>query len=222
MSVRKEDIIFVINPSLWYENMYPSGILCLSGYLQEKGFDNIILDSKISFNKVDVAQREALILGSINELKPKIVCFSSSHREFNEVVRLNNAIKKMNNDIFTIVGGSQPTSRASDFLDNGFEFVCIGEGEVTLSEFLREVFNQSCRWADIKGLAWKDKDGNVFNQPRGLMSQEDINSVVRLPYENIDKRYFDINIGTIRGLPLKGALLLTSRGVSFFLFILRL
>ena len=215
MKTEKEDIIFVINPSLWYQNMYPSGILCLSGYLESEGFNNIILDSKISSRKIEGLHRERMILDQINKIRPRIVCFSATHKEFDEVVRMNNRVKEIGDGIVTIVGGSQPTYRGTDFLDSGFNFVCIGEGEVTLYEFVKEVFNESYCWERIDGLGWRSGKSNIFNQPRKLIEEGTINKVAIPPYDKIDKRYFDINVGTIRGLPLKGALLLTTRGCPF-------
>lgn len=215
MRANKKDIIFIINPSIWYQNMYPSGILCLSGYLKSRGFDNLILDSKISLKKIDEPKREKMILSKIKEIRPKVICFSSSHKEFDEVVRMNNQIKKMNNKVITIVGGSQPTYRGEDFLNNGFDFISIGEGEITLCEFIKEIFNKSYQWGKIRGLGWKSGKRNIFNQGRELMDEGDINSVGIPPYDKIDKRYFEINVGTIRGLPLRGALLLTTRGCPF-------
>lgn len=213
--LKKEDIIFVINPSLWYENMYPSGLLCLSSYLKKQGFDNLILDSRISQVEIEKPLREKILLEKIIRVNPRVVCFSASHREFDEVVRINYALKKTNKDIVTIVGGSQPTYRFGDFLDNGFEFVGIGEGEITLYEFIRELFSGSLRWETVKGIAWKNKGQIIINPNRPLMSENEINGLDALPYGEIDPRYFDINIGTIRGLPLRGALLLTSRGCPF-------
>lgn len=215
MTTRKNEIVFIINPSLWYQNMYPSGILCLSGYLESKGFKNTILDSKISAKKIAAAKREEMILKKIKKIKPKVVCFSSSHREFDEVIRMNKKIKGLGRDIVTIAGGSQPTYREEDFLNNGFDYICIGEGEITLYEFVKEVFGKSPRWGKIKGLGWKSKKGNIINQARELMGEEEINSVPIPPYKKLDKRFFDVDIGTVRGLPLKGALLLTTRGCPF-------
>lgn len=215
MKTRPEDIVFVINPMLWYENMYPSGILCLSGYLEARGFSNIILDSKISSKKIERAKREKMILSCIEEMNPKVVCFSSTHREFEEVVRINNQIKLLNDRIITIVGGSQPTYRATDFLDNGFDFVCRGVGEETLYEFVGEVFAGTFRWERIKGLAWKNKEGNMFNQPREFDKEDAVINAAMPAYDKIDKRYFDMNIGIIRGLAIKGAVLLTTRGCPF-------
>jgi len=129
------------------------------------GFDNIILDSQLSQAKVGYSLREKLLLERIIQLNPRVVCFSSSHREFDEVVRMNYALKKANKDIFTIVGGSQPTYRFADFLDNGFDFAAIGEGEITLYEFVHEIFKGSSEWGNINGLAWKSKMQIILNPP---------------------------------------------------------
>ena len=212
---RANDIVFIITPSLWYERMYPSGILCLSSFLKTKGLDNIILDSKLSKNEIKREDRENLIVDEIFKINPKLVCFSATHKEFDEVIKINNKIKSANKNIITIVGGSQPTYRATDFLDNGFDFVCIGEGEKTLYEFAKEIINNTHNWNEIDGIAWKNGDLNVFNKKRALLSEDEINSVEIPAYDKIDNKYFDISGATIRGLILKGALLLTTRGCPF-------
>ncbi|MGZ7208617.1 MAG: B12-binding domain-containing radical SAM protein [Methanobacterium sp.] len=213
--VRANDVVFVISPSLWYERMYPSGILCLSSYLKNNGLDNIILDSKLSTKEINMEDREKLILDEILRIKPRLVCFSATHKEFDEVTNINYKIKSADNNIITIVGGSQPTYRPTDFLDNGFDFVCIGEGEKTVYEFANEVINDTKNWEHIDGIAWKKGQNNVFNKERALISEDEINSVEIPAYEKIDRRYFDISGAIIRGMILKGALLLTTRGCPF-------
>lgn len=208
----KEDIVFIVTPSLWSSNMYPTGTLCLSAYLEKKGFKNIILDSALCRGRVSGAAAEKAILNKMRELQPKVICFSSTHKEFDEVVRLNNSIKSTVNNVFTIVGGPQPTYRPGDFLNNDFDFVGIGEGEVTLYEFVREVLSQSYRWSNIKGLYWKNGQKNTLNPPRELMTREELDDTPLLPYDKINKKYFDIDIRMIRGLPLRGALMMTTRG----------
>lgn len=216
MKLSKNNIIFIINPSQWYGHMYPSGILCLSAYLSANGFDNLILDSAISTLTIkDHIDREKKIVRKIKSLRPKIVCFSTTHRQFDEVVRMNKEVKKNNKNIITIIGGSQPTYRAKDFLDNGFDFVGIGEGEITLLEFVKEIIFGTHQWQKVDGLAWKAKGQYKFNRPRKLMTETEINCIPIPPYHKIDKRYFDINGGTIRGLPIKSALLLTTRGCPY-------
>lgn len=213
--MRKEDIVFVINPTRWRNDMFSIGILNLSAFLQKNGWENIILDSAIAPQN-NHKSGERLIIDRIRGLKPKIVCFTSTHYEFDEVVRMNAAIMNMDANIYTIVGGPQPTFRALDFLEFGFYFVAIGEGEFTLLEFVQEIINRSYRWEKIAGLLWKSHHGkNIQNPPRKLMTSDDLNETPVLPYEKIDPRHFDCNDRLIRGLPLKGAMIMTSRGCPF-------
>jgi radical SAM superfamily enzyme YgiQ (UPF0313 family) len=213
--LRAEDIAFIINPSLWYKSMYPTGILYLSSYLTLKGFPNIILDSKVYPKKVPFHRRMEFVLSRLKAIKPKIICLSSTHKEFDEVIKINNAIRGFNDNIFTIVGGSQPTYRISDYLNNGFDFVCVGEGEKTLYEFVKEVFERTFRWKQINGLAWRNGSKIIINKKRALINGEELQTDLFCAYEQIDKRYFDINVEVIRGLPLVGALLLTTRGCPY-------
>lgn len=212
---RPEDIVFVINPSLWYQCMYPTGILCLSSYLDAHSFPSLILDSGLSQQEIPYREREKSILKRLQQLNPKVVCFSCTHREFDEVVSLNFAIKAFGSQIITIVGGSQPTYRTSDFLDNGFDFVCVGEGEKTLLQFVEQVMVGSQQWQSISGLAWKQEGRVIFNSPRSLMTETELQFDLVSAYKKIDARYFDFGVEIIRGLPLIGALLLTTRGCPY-------
>jgi anaerobic magnesium-protoporphyrin IX monomethyl ester cyclase len=212
---RPEDIILIINPSLWYQCMYPTGILCLSSYLELNGFPNIILDSAICSKRIPIHERKKALLERVTELKPRVIGFSSTHMEFDEVVQLNSAIRSCDPRIITIVGGSQPTYRTMDFLNNGFDFVCVGEGEKTLLSFVKEALNGTREWQTISGLAWKQNGRVISNPPRALMTEAELQFDLIAAYDKIDARYFDFNVEIIRGLPLIGALLLTTRGCPY-------
>lgn len=215
MISRSEDVVLVISPSLWSHTMYSSGVVSLSAYLEDQGIGSVILDSKLSPNRIPSLEDEQRIIAALREMKPRVVGFSASHREFAEVVRLNRSIKTLNPEIITIVGGSQATYRAADFLNNGFDFVCRGEGEKTLHEFVQQVFAGIRDWGGIAGLSWRYGDQIVTNPDRQIMTEGELNSVRSNALEKLDSRYFDISLGTIRGLPLRGGLLLTSRGCPF-------
>jgi anaerobic magnesium-protoporphyrin IX monomethyl ester cyclase len=213
--MKTSDVLFVINPSLWHKPMYPTGILCLSNYLESVRIPNTIVDSQLSPRKVGPAARMELVVEAVRRLEPRVVCFSSTHKEFDEVVALNDAVGKLNKGIKTIVGGSQPTYRSSDFLDNGFDYVCVGEGEKTLAEFAAEALNGTCAWDKIDGLIYRERGRIMANQRRRLMSGDELNVHVFPAYDKIDRRYFDYNVEIIRGLPVRGALLLTTRGCPY-------
>jgi radical SAM superfamily enzyme YgiQ (UPF0313 family) len=196
--------------------MYPTGILCLSGYLEKTGYRTTVIDSAI-FPGTLPAQglREQAVIERVKALRPAVVCFSSTHREFAEACRLNKAVREALPGVFTIVGGSQPTYRASDFLENGFDFVCRGEGEKTLKEFCDMALSGRGEWNAIPGLCWNREGRPVFNPARELLTEAELDAAGVLPYEKIDPRYFGLNLMTIRGMPLRGALLLTTRGCPY-------
>jgi len=212
---RPEDVLIVINPSLWYQNMYPTGILCLSSYLSMHGYLNCLIDSKLHPQRIPFPARLQLVIERILSLKPRIVCFSSTHKEFDEVVHINSAIRRANPDIITIVGGAQPSYRMSDFITHGFDFVAIGEGEKTLLEFIRSALETPGEWADIDGLVWMRDGVPVVNRRRTFMSSEELGFPVISAYQQLDDKYFEMGVEIIRGLPLIGGLLLTTRGCPF-------
>lgn len=209
------EVVLLVNPSLWYRAMYPSGILFLAADLRQQGITCEIIDSALSRRRIPEDAREKLILQAIRLRKSKVVCFSASHIELAEVVRINKKVHEIDRSIKTITGGSQPTYRPDDFLNNGFDFVCVGEGEKTLFDFVIEARKSQPDWASVNGLIWKDGNRIIRNSPRELMTEVEINSLPLPAYDLIDKRYFDVNTGLIRGLPLRGAMLLTTRGCPF-------
>jgi radical SAM superfamily enzyme YgiQ (UPF0313 family) len=215
MKAEPVEVMFVINPSLWYRAMYPSGIIFLAAYLRQQGITCKIIDSALSQKRIPAKAREDLVLHAIRESKPKIVCFSASHIELAEVVRLNKRILEIDSTVKTIAGGSQPTYRPEDFLSNGFDFVCTGEGENTLLDFVLQARNPRPEWTTVKGLAWKNGGKIMHNLHRELMTEPEIDNLPMPAYDLIDRRYFEINTGLIRGLPLRGAMLLTTRGCPF-------
>jgi anaerobic magnesium-protoporphyrin IX monomethyl ester cyclase len=212
---RAEDVVLIINPSLWYKPMYPTGILCLSNYLEAQGMPNMIIDSRLFKGKIGIEKGRKLIIDTVRNMKPKLVGFSSTHAEFDEVIKMNMGIRELGSSILSIVGGAQPTFRSSDFLDNGFDFVCIGEGERTLHEFAVEVIHETNRWGKISGLVYRDRGKIYKNRSRAFLTETELGVGEFSAYGKIDKRYFDFNVEIIRGLPLRGGLLLTTRGCPY-------
>jgi radical SAM superfamily enzyme YgiQ (UPF0313 family) len=195
--------------------MYPSGILILASALRHRGISCTILDSTLSEKQIPIKEREELIKKTIIGISPKVVCFSASHIELDEVLRMKNSLISLNVNTKVIVGGSQPTYRPSDFIDNGFDFVCAGEGEKTLYSFVQEAKKTSSDWATIDGLLWKREGKVITNTPQSPLTEEELNEYPPPAYDLIDKRYFKANAGIVRGVPLRGAMILTTRGCPY-------
>ena len=207
------DIVLVVNPKRWKECRFSIGLLCISGYLEKYGYKNIILDRKLlSGAKYDKELAEKLLLDKICEIKPKVIGFSATVSEVNEVIELNKRIKNIYPSFISIVGGPHATACPDDFINNGLDVVVIGEGEATILELIREIEKDNPNFSKIKGIAWKDKQIKI-NPQRAYI---DINDLPMPSYNKIDMQYHtSIGDGNIRGLPLKTVMIFGSRGCPY-------
>jgi radical SAM superfamily enzyme YgiQ (UPF0313 family) len=195
--------------------MYPSGIMYLASYLRRHDISVEILDASVTNKCIPLPEREQLLIKTILAKKPRIIGFSASHLEYEEVSRINKTIQDKDNSILSIVGGSQPTYRCDDFIQSGFKFIAIGEGEKTLYRFVTESRKEKPDWSSVDGLVWKSDGATIKNPPCTPMTESEINDNFLPAYDLIDKRYFDFNAGLIRGFMIRGAMLLTTRGCPF-------
>lgn len=184
----------------------PLGILYVSAYLKENGVDNKIFDttfsSKQDLNKFLIDERPDIIAIYVNLMTKLNVL---------EIIRFIKSADSIKN-AKVILGGPEVRYNASDLLENGADFVVIGEGEEASLELITKIMQNSDHdFKLISGIGFKDEQGNIiFNPERSLIS--DINT---LPFPNrngIDlTKYQDawkkhhgqnaISVSTMRGCP---------------------
>jgi len=207
------DIVLVVNPKRWKELRFSIGLLCISSYLEKYGYKNVVLERKLLLGvEYDRNLAEKLILDKIREIKPKIVGFSATVSEVNEVIKLNNLIKEIDQSIISIVGGPHATACPTDFIDEGLDIVVMGEGEETALEIIREIEKDNPDFSKIKGIVWKDNQIKI-NPQRVYI---DINDLPMPSYNKINMQYHtSIGDGIIRGLPLKTVMVFGSRGCPY-------
>ncbi|CAB1064513.1 hypothetical protein D1BOALGB6SA_9309 [Olavius sp. associated proteobacterium Delta 1] len=93
--------------------------------------------------------------------------------------------KAFNPEIFTVLGGHHPSLMPRDCNDDNVDAVVIGEGEKTIVELLAECDNNG-NLSSIKGIAYRDKDGNFkINPSRELMDLNDLPT----PARNLTRKY---------------------------------
>lgn len=230
MGFKKEDLILVLPPRRWKDNRYSLGLLYVSASLKQAGFDNIIIERGLFKNEIkqyDFELVKQAIINKIKILRPKMIGYTVNVQEFEQLAELNNELKK-EFSFFSFVGGPQSTAKPIDFLDNGFDAAVIGEGEITAVELVKcfqEALETNQPFADIKknvleklkniaGIAYKNiNNENIINPPRAYA---DLTNQVLPTYDKIDmESYIKIADGTVRGLPLRSALILTSRGCPY-------
>ncbi|MDF2431215.1 MAG: anaerobic magnesium-protoporphyrin monomethyl ester cyclase [Mucilaginibacter sp.] len=111
-----------------------------------------------------------------------------------------------------IFSSSDSTDRHKEYLNEGADFVIIGEGEHTLQELLNHIKSEKKDYTAIQGLAYM-KDDEVFKTP-GRPVLKDLDSLPLPAWDLVDMElyrqtwikhagYFSLNMSTTRGCPFK-------------------
>ncbi|MCY7411010.1 MAG: B12-binding domain-containing radical SAM protein, partial [Chitinophagales bacterium] len=202
----------------------PLGILSISAYLQEHGFENEVYDSTFSsFQK---------LAEHLFETKPNVIGIYTNLMTKLNVIKLLHFIKQNIPTTKIILGGPEVTHHAEKFLKQGADVIVIGEGEQTMLELCAAVsdtcvsneaegvsdtitnpiknnFNEAIN--SITGIAFLDSKNELIKTP----PREKIKDISTLPFPNRKKvnlqLYFDawknkhcasaISVSTMRGCP---------------------
>ncbi|MBI4699221.1 MAG: B12-binding domain-containing radical SAM protein, partial [Nitrospirae bacterium] len=171
--------IALIKPPPTYSNWYQRpviGISCISSFLEQNGFNARIFDA--AFNKWS----EKELIQSIETYKPDIVGITSMTHEITQAAHITSLIKERLG-ISAIIGGCHLTALPERTMSEFpvFDFGIIGEGEETILELLRSLFNgrKTSDIYSIRGLVFRDNGNIVVNEPRPWMDSKRLNS---LPY----------------------------------------
>ncbi|MEA2036314.1 MAG: radical SAM protein [Nanoarchaeota archaeon] len=210
--VKLNNNIYLINPpTRAYSVVMPMGLMYISSYLSSKGIKNEILDFKTTNEDIALGK----ILAKLKEEKPRIIGTSCLCTEVVYVKHMCTKIKEILPDSKIIVGGAHPTNYSQLFLKEPcFDFVVIGEGEMTFYELSELLIKHGKptqeQLLSVKGIAW-DKN----QSPQRPFIQE----LDRLPmpaYDKIDVEYYaKPNSFQIRPVLASVASISTGRGCPF-------
>lgn len=137
----------------------PLGILYISSYLKKFGFSPVIFDSTFSNRN---SFESYLQTSGCN-----VLGVYTTHMTRPSVIAQIQAAKRLNYTV--IVGGPDSAGYPAEYLDNGADFVVIGEGEATLAELLPKLLSEKLLFdslTKIKGLVFKNSDGNIIENLR--------------------------------------------------------
>ena len=184
----------------------PLGILYISAWLEQHGYDNEVFDS--TFSSFDN------LCARLLDHRPEVVGMYTNLMTKLNVLRIIRFIKSREELQHTkiILGGPEVRNHAIKFLEHGADFIVFGEGEQTMLElvqYLEGTFTGTL--TDIEGISYLDKEkGFVQNRERTKLKSVDV-----LPFPNRYKvnlsLYFDawkgrhgtsaISVSTMRGCP---------------------
>lgn len=181
----------------------PLGLLYVSAYLGENGLPNEVFDSTFE-------TEETLHMYLLAE-QPGFICIYTNMITKPNVVRLMGFIKssaQLRNSVI-ILGGPDLRYNAENYLNNGADYLVIGEGEETTFELIKTLL-QNGHVDSIRGIAFKALSGEtITTSERPLLDIDKIplparHKIDTEKYISIWKAahgYSSINISTMRGCP---------------------
>jgi radical SAM superfamily enzyme YgiQ (UPF0313 family) len=111
-----------------------------------------------------------------------------------------------------LVSSSDSTDRFEMYLDQGADFILLGEAELTLLELCNAISRGETDYFNIDAIAFKHNDATVKTKRRSVMTDLDAlpfpawDLVDMEPYQKMwmaGNGYFSMNMGTTRGCPFK-------------------
>jgi len=191
----------------------PLGTLYAAALMREHGYSVSLFDTMFSYKPEEV-------MNMLEEKRPKF--FVIYDDGFNYLTKM--CLTNMREAAFSmarlakgygctvIVSSSDSTDRYEQYLDEGADYILIGEAEYTLLELLNTLKENQPDLTHIQGLAFK-KDGTLVKTPRRTVIK-DLDELPLPAWDIIDigpykkawlksSGYFSMNMGTTRGCPFK-------------------
>jgi anaerobic magnesium-protoporphyrin IX monomethyl ester cyclase len=190
----------------------PIGTLYAAGLLRENGYSVSFFDTMFAHSPREVlpALEEGpdyfvLYDDGFNYLTK--MCLTNMREAAFEMIKL-----AKQNGCIVIVSSSDSTDQYEKYLEQGADFVMIGEAEMTLLELVQRIGSGETDHSVIQGLAFKQNDC-VVKTPRRQVSRE-LDSLPLPAWDLVDigpyrqmwmkhAGYFSLNVGTTRGCPFK-------------------
>lgn len=144
-------------------------LLALAAYV-EREFDTRVMDCTVMHDPWGDFERE------LASFKPQVVALTNIGTCYlYDVLNAAKLARMVCPQAKVIIGGTHPTLEPEEVLALGpdVDFVCVGEGELTLTEFIRAVGQSATDFSGIKGLAYRDGDKVVRTEPRPFIDDLD-------------------------------------------------
>lgn len=136
----------------------PLGIAYLAAVLKNEGCLVKIINPRTRYQRLSIQK----ILNDIREFSPDFIGLSFYTENILLLYQYINKLEILK--IPLIAGGPHSSVLPREVLNNGIDIVVRGEGEETVSELL-SYFCGDVTKEDILGISYKDKNGNIIDNP---------------------------------------------------------
>ena len=142
--------------------------------------------------------------------KPDVVGFTAFTMEIDSVFKCAKIVKKLNEKIYTIVGGPHASTFPENVLEKEFiDFVFVSEAETNFPKLLKQLKGVKKNFRNISNLGFKENGKIIFNK---LILEEDLDS---LPFPDFDLMNFKTYPKLYLARKHPSIPILTSRGCPF-------
>jgi len=156
----------------------PLGILYLSAWLEQHGFDNDVFDTTFSSKeklKTFLVENKPDVIPIYTNLMTKVNVIETV-----KFIKSNDALKNAT----VVLGGPDITYNIDKYLATGADILVIGEGEQTMLEIVQTIAKGNrVEFGHITGLAYKNAEGEIIK----TASRQRIRPVDNIPFPNRKK-----------------------------------
>ena len=184
----------------------PLGLAYIAAILERDGHRVKILDTPTLKMDLDAWVQ------NIKSWSPDIIGFSILTPTAPKAYVAARKIKEEIDDIILVAGGQHPTYMWSETLDNGFDIIVRGEGEVTARELIKTIDKHGMDPAELRrvaGIVFRDKHGKIVaTRERPLIYNLDV-----LPWPA--RHLLPMDKYTLFGKKIRVAHIMASRGCPY-------
>ncbi len=192
-------------------NGMPLGFAYLKGNTDRNKYEISVLDCSLD----DIEPGSSEFKTKLKDLNPQVVGITSWSQNFPEALKTLKAVKNINPDITTVLGGPHATVYPEHAIDNkDVDFVIRGEAEFSFQMFLDELFKTNRDFSKVDGLVYRNNEGGIVCKDASfILNLDDI----KMPdYDSINlDRYFKKGYNYELYSPKKNAPIWVTRGCPY-------
>jgi anaerobic magnesium-protoporphyrin IX monomethyl ester cyclase len=204
------------DPKLWEARQpYPPlGTLYAAAYARQRGFRAALFDAMLAESEKDWAT-------ALDRHNPQIACLFEDNFNYLSkmcLLRMREAALTMiqmakTRGCIVVMCGADATDHAEFYLEQGADYVLLGEGEETLGELLDALTGRTrVNLKDIDGLAFVDRETGLAKFNRRRPDMRDLDGLPYPAWDLVDVEryrgiwlhrhgYYSANMVTTRGCP---------------------